>query len=124
MLTYCVKQRKKIQCVSGSETYLVTKNGRPAMKCKCAECGITKFKFLSQKEMNKKSGSGTSPIVQLMDKVNGASETRKVLGTIIPAIIKEKGAKESFDDFAIGKTFKSAWRGIGRSEIHQGTGAS
>ena len=51
MLTYCVKQRKKTQCVPGSETYVMTKNGRPAMKGNCAECGITKFKFLSKKEM-------------------------------------------------------------------------
>ena len=51
MLTYCLKQRKKTQCVQGSETYVMTKNGRPAMKCKCAECGITKFRFLSKKEM-------------------------------------------------------------------------
>ena len=47
-----------------------------------------------------------------MDKVPGAGETRKVLRKVVPAIIKEKGAKESFDDFASGKTFKSAWRGI------------
>ena len=45
ILTYCVKQREKTQCVPGSETYVITKNGRPAMKCKCAECGITKFRF-------------------------------------------------------------------------------
>ena len=46
-----------------------------------------------------------------MDKVTGAKQKREVLGAIIPAIIKEKGAKESFDDFASGKTFKSK-RGI------------
>ena len=51
MLTHCVKQRKKTQCVPGSESYVMTKNGTPAMKCKCAECGITKFRFLSQKDM-------------------------------------------------------------------------
>ena len=50
MLTYCVKQRKKTECVTGSETFLVTKNGRNAMKCQCAECGITKFRFLSKQE--------------------------------------------------------------------------
>ena len=50
MLTYCVKQRKKTECVPGSETFLVTKNGRNAMKCQCAECGITKFRFLSKRE--------------------------------------------------------------------------
>ena len=51
MLTYCVKQRKKTRCVPVSETFVITKNGRNAMKCQCAECGITKFRFLSQKEI-------------------------------------------------------------------------
>ena len=47
MKTYCVRQRKMTDCVPGSEQYVVTKNGRNAMKCKCAECGITKFRFVS-----------------------------------------------------------------------------
>ena len=46
MKSYCVKQRKQTECVSGSEQYVKTKNGRNAMKCKCAECGITKFRFV------------------------------------------------------------------------------
>ena len=46
MKTYCVKQRKQTECVPGSETYVRTKNGRSMMKCKCAECGITKTKFV------------------------------------------------------------------------------
>ena len=50
MLTYCVRQRKQTECVPGSETFLVTKNGRNAMKYQCAECGITKFRFLSGKK--------------------------------------------------------------------------
>ena len=50
MLTYCVKQRKRTECVPGSETFLVIKNGRNAIKCQCAECGITKFRFLSKQE--------------------------------------------------------------------------
>ena len=60
LLTYCVKQKKKTQCLPGSETFVVAKNGRNAMKCKCAECGITKFKFLSQKEMQ---GSGFDELI-------------------------------------------------------------
>ena len=64
MLTYCVKQRKKTQCLQGSETFVQTKNGRNAMKCKCAECGITKFKFLSQNEMNGlRQGSGFDELI-------------------------------------------------------------
>ena len=46
MKTYCVKQRKQTECVPGSETYVRTKNGRSMMKCKCAECGIAKTKFV------------------------------------------------------------------------------
>lgn len=46
MKSYCVKQRKDTECVPGSETYVRTKNGRSMMKCKCAECGITKTKFV------------------------------------------------------------------------------
>ena len=46
MKTYCVKQRKQTECVPGSETYSMARNGRRMMKCKCAECGITKTRFV------------------------------------------------------------------------------
>ena len=49
MLTYLVKQKKKTACLPGSETFVVTKNGRNAMKCVCTECGITKFTFVKGK---------------------------------------------------------------------------
>ena len=64
MLTYCVKQRKQTECVPGSETFLVMKNGRNAMKCQCAECGITAnvqtvvFRFISKRE-----GSGFDELI-------------------------------------------------------------
>ena len=45
-MSYCIKQKKQTGCVQGSEQYVKTKNGRNAMKCKCAECGITKFRFI------------------------------------------------------------------------------
>ena len=60
MLTYCVKQRKKTQCLPGSEQYVVTKNGRNAMKCQCTEGGMTKFRFLSRKEIQ---GSGFHELI-------------------------------------------------------------
>ena len=46
MRSYCMKQRKQTECVPGSETYVRTKTGRKMMKCKYAECGITKTKFV------------------------------------------------------------------------------
>ena len=54
MKSYCVKQRKQTDCVPGSEQYVKTKNGRNAMKCKCAECGITKFRFVKGTTTTKK----------------------------------------------------------------------
>ena len=49
MKSYCVKQRKKTECLPGSETYAMARNGRRMMKCKCAECGITKTRFVKGK---------------------------------------------------------------------------
>ena len=47
--SYCVKQKKQTECVPGSERYVKAKNGRTMMKCTCAECGITKTKFVKSK---------------------------------------------------------------------------
>ena len=33
MLSYCVKQRKMMECVPGSEVIVKLKNGRDMMKC-------------------------------------------------------------------------------------------
>ena len=46
MKSYCVKQKKVTECVTGSERYVRTKNGRIMLKCICAECGIIKTKFI------------------------------------------------------------------------------
>ena len=48
MRSYCVKQKKVTECVPDSERYVKAKNGRSMMKCTCAECGITKTKFVKQ----------------------------------------------------------------------------
>ena len=48
MKSYCVKQKKVTECVPGSERYEKAKNGRLMFFCTCAECGITKTKFMKQ----------------------------------------------------------------------------
>ena len=48
MRSFCVKQKKETLCVPGSERFVNTKNKRTMMKCTCAECGITKTKFVKQ----------------------------------------------------------------------------
>ena len=54
--SYCVRQKKQTECVPGSERYVKAKNGRMMLKCTCAECGITKTKFVKN---NKSGGSFT-----------------------------------------------------------------
>ena len=47
-----LRKTEKTDCVSGSEKYVKAKNGRLMMKCICAECGITKTKFVKQNQGN------------------------------------------------------------------------
>ena len=63
MKSYCVKQRKRTECVPGSEQISLTKNGRKMMKCQCAECGITKTRFVKET-----TGSGFSPDMLQLEK--------------------------------------------------------
>ena len=46
--SYCIKQKKVTECVPGSEKIVKAKHGRLMMKCTCAECGITKTKFVKE----------------------------------------------------------------------------
>ena len=54
MEVYCVKEKRFTPNVPGSETYATAKNGRRLLKVKCASCGITKTRFVS----NKTQGAG------------------------------------------------------------------
>ena len=113
MLTYCVRQRKKTQCISGSETYVMTKNGRPAMKCKCSECGITKFRFISKGEMTERGDLHTPPskgtgFDELI--VNGRAAGAKGLFNL-----GRRGASEAIKSEAAKKKFKE----IGQKYLDQ-----
>ena len=92
MLSYCVKQRKMTNCVQGSEQYVLTKNGRAALKCKCSECGITKFRFISKAEMH---GSGFDELI-----VKGLASGAKGLFNLgregVSRAIKSDTAKKKF----------------------------
>ena len=50
--SYCVKQKKQTECVPDSARLVQANNGRLMMKCTCAECGITKTKFVKHKQGN------------------------------------------------------------------------
>ena len=47
MDVYCVREKRFTPNVPGSETYATAKNGRRLLKVKCANCGITKTRFIS-----------------------------------------------------------------------------
>ena len=74
MKSYCVKQRKQTECLPGSETYAMARNGRRMMKCKCAECGITKTRFVK----------GTSGKVTKTRSVKGTKGKGLLLGKNSP----------------------------------------
>ena len=48
MEIYCVKERKRTPSVPDSERYERARNGRLMLKSKCASCGITKNRFVSE----------------------------------------------------------------------------
>ena len=85
MKSYCVKQRKQTECLPGSETYAMARNGRRMMKCKCAECGITKTRFVkgtSGKVTKTRSVKGTKGKGLLLGK-NSPFRNIPVLGAIL-----------------------------------------
>ena len=51
MKSYCVKQKKVSDCVPNFERYMKAKNGRLMLKCTCAECAITKTKFVKNNQL-------------------------------------------------------------------------
>ena len=85
MKSYCVKQRKQTECLPGSETYAMARNGRRMMKCKCAECGITKTRFVkgtTGKGTKTRSVKGTKGKGLLLGK-NSPFRNIPVLGAIL-----------------------------------------
>ena len=85
MKSYCVKQRKQTECLPGSETYATARNGRRMMKCKCAECGITKTRFVkgtTGKVTKTRSVKGTKGKGLLLGK-NSPFRNIPVLGAIL-----------------------------------------
>ena len=93
--SYCVKQRKKTECVSGSERIVETSNGRLLMKCKCAECGITKTSFVSRSSGAR--GGNLGPLGTVLKGINVGKEISK---TLFPQ------TKKMFKDYESGKIAK------------------
>ena len=63
MDVYCVKEKRFTPNVEGSEKITTSKNGRRLLKVKCASCGITKTRIISDswvKPENNKTQNGAA----------------------------------------------------------------
>ena len=99
--SYCVKQRKKTECVSGSERIAETSNGRLLMKCKCAECGITKTSFVSRSSSSgARSGASGGNLGPLGTVLKGINVGKEISKTLFPQ------TKKLFKDYESGKIAK------------------
>ena len=95
MKSYCVKQRKHTECIEPSG-YKTAKNGRLMHFCTCAECGITKTKFV------KSQHGGENPLGKAFEAAKIAEQiTRKV----IPS------TNHVFDRYWSGDILKGAFTG-------------
>ena len=94
MKSYCVKQKKQTECIEPSG-YKTAKNGRLMHFCTCAECGIKKTRFVSQK-------GGENPLGKAFEAAKIAEQiTRKV----IPS------TNHVFDRYWSGDILKGAFTG-------------
>ena len=103
-MSYCVKQKKVTDCVSGSERHILSKNGRMMLKCVCAECGITKTKFIKSKGASREGGA-------LFDVANSHSLEEIALKGLLNsgAYLARKGAAKAIkSDFAKKKIKQTA----------------
>ena len=66
MKSYCVKQKKQTECIEPSG-YKKAKNGKFMFYCKCAECGIMKYKFVKNNTFS--GGSFDEAILSTMGKL-------------------------------------------------------
>ena len=99
MKSYCVKQKKITECIPGSERFVKAKNGRTMMKCKCAECGITKTKFIKSQPGR---GIGETINKKIGDKIPGFQQAQDIAKIFLPD-------KKLFDKYWSGDIAKGAF---------------
>ena len=104
--SYCVKQKKQTECIQGSEKYVKAKNGRLMMKCTCAECGITKSRFVSGQKKTKGGGVGQTINKKIGDKIPGF-QTAQDMASALMAVTG--GDKDLFKKYWSGDIAKGAF---------------
>ena len=91
MKSYCVKQKKQTECVEPSG-YKRAKNGKLMYFCKCAECGIMKFKFVKNNSDEAVGGSFDEAILETMGKLGKVG-----LSKAIKSDMSKKAASKMVD---------------------------
>ena len=100
MRSYCVKQKKQTECIPNSEKIMTTSNGRTMEKCICAECGITKTKFVKSPSRGK--GVGETINKKIGSEIPGFQQAQDIAKILIPD-------KQLFDKYWSGDIAKGAF---------------
>ena len=101
--SYCVREKIKTDSVPGSEKYVRTKNNRLMLKSKCASCGNTKSRFVSEKMG---SGDGESINDQIGNKIPGFKPAQSMASAIMAIT---GGDKDLFKKYWSGDIAKGAF---------------
>ena len=103
MKSYCVREKIQTNSVSGSEIYMRTKNNRLILKSKCASCGNTKSRFVSEK---KGRGVGQTINKKIGEKIPGFQQAQNLASAIMGVT---GGDKKLFDKYWSGDIAKGAF---------------
>ena len=104
MKSYCVREKIKTNSVPGSEKYVRTKNNRLMLKSKCASCGITKTRFVSNKQTGR--GVGEKINKKIGEKIPGFQQAQDLASAIMGVT---GGDKKLFDKYWSGDIAKGAF---------------
>ena len=105
MKSYCVREKIKTDSVPGSEKYVRTKNNRLMLKSKCASCGNTKSRFVSEKRGR---GVGESINDQIGNKIPGFKPAQSMASALMSVT---GGDKDLFKKYWSCRIAKSAFSG-------------
>ena len=101
--SYCVREKIKTDSVPGSEKYVRTKNNSLMLKSKCASCGITKTRFVSEK---KGRGVGQTINKKIGEKIPGFQQAQDIASALMGFT---GGDKKLFDKYWSGDIAKGAF---------------
>ena len=104
--SYCVREKIQTFSVPGSEKYVKTKNNRLILISKCASCGNTKSRFVSENKKTMGQGIGESINKQIGNKVPGFQQSQDVASALMAL---SGGDKKLFDKYWSGDIAKGAF---------------